>query len=219
MCSTPRRPCGRGPAGDRSAATSPATASTALRRCDRRRRRSASRPARARRTNALSGPCSSAVRVGQGDTRSTGAPARRAVRSTTTCVHARSVTPVLERLSCSSTTTTAASPGHGPQAAIRLPITTSVPPAATAQSCGSTATDRPLRRNAAPTSIAWSPDGTTTSVGPSATAPISPASGRSTGEAGAHSAPGEQRGRRRRARADDPTGALRRRNGHHGPFG
>ena len=62
---------------ERSAPTSRATASTAPRRCGRRRRRAASR-ARSRSCGGLvNGPHSSAVNVGHGETSSTGTSSRR----------------------------------------------------------------------------------------------------------------------------------------------
>ena len=67
--------------------------------------------------------------------------------------------------SCSSITTIALNRGHGANTADRAPITTSTPPSALSHSSGTTAVEKPLRRNAAAPMLAIRCVGHTTSTG------------------------------------------------------
>ncbi len=104
--------------------------------------------------------------VGHGDVSRTGTPDRRARSTTTSRACHVGLRSSCRASSCSSTTTAAARPGHGAHAASRAPITTSTPPAARAQSCGTTATVSPARRRRAASRRARSIEGTTASTGP-----------------------------------------------------
>jgi hypothetical protein len=106
------------------------------------------------------------VTVGQGDTSTQAAPARRARSTTTSRACHVGLRSSCSDSACSSTTTAAASRGHGAQAAARAPTTTSTPPAARAHSWGTTATLSAARRRRAASSRASSTAGTTTRVGP-----------------------------------------------------
>ena len=71
-----------------------------------------------------------AVTVGHGDTNTTGTSASRQRSTTTSRACQVGLLSLCNASSCSSITTAAAMPGHGAHAAVRVPITTSTPPAA-----------------------------------------------------------------------------------------
>ena len=95
-------------------------------------------------------------------------------------------------------------PGHGAQAALRPPITTSTPPAATAQSWGITATVSPARRIADATASPGRPTARRPGAGRSRRRSSPPASGRWSGGAAA-------RRRLPRGSASTPASVVRRR--------
>ncbi|MFM2182646.1 MAG: hypothetical protein RJB61_940 [Actinomycetota bacterium] len=142
-----------------------------------------------------------AASVGAGEISQHEAPARRA-RSTSTsrACHVGDRSSWYDS-SCSSMTTTAASPSHGAHAALRLPTTTSTPPAADAHSPGTCAADKPARRSLAASAFAARGDGCTAIVGPRCAACTTSGSGSENGDSRWTSfvgGPGDGRNARRR---------------------